>query len=484
MKKILIVSLAIGAVLSTVSCERELNQFSNVNTFEKEAFKSFADYRAALDGVYDAMKGSGYYSGDTGNMNIIPDLTADNLILSPGGRNTNFRAWSHEFGSDEGQTTGLYSAAYFAISRANFVLENLNKGILSAMESKQIEAEARALRAMLHFDLARAYCKIPTQSSDAKASMGLPYVVSTETKTYERDLTVEQLYGKIIEDLEFAQDNILVSNDTATPFLRGRLNKAAVLGLLSRVYLYSGENDKALDRGEKSIALSPSVGSLSNFPSVWSSTSQDGTLLEILNSDAERVAVGVSYNQVLSNGQIRSEFVVYKSVYDLYTNTDVRKSTYFQVGPYAGDSYINVIKYNTRGSLPNVVNHKYLRTAEVYLNAAEAAYKINPGKALELLNTLRKQRYTDYVAGTETGTALWNAIQKERRLELLGESDRWFTLKRLGLGLTRPSQGAFADGSGTPATSLILTPDSFKWQWPIPKGAIDLNPKIKQNPNY
>ncbi|PKF74083.1 RagB/SusD family nutrient uptake outer membrane protein [Chryseobacterium sp. PMSZPI] len=482
MKRI-IISCLVLTLFANVSCERELDQFSNTNTFVDAAFKTSSDYRFALDGIYDAMKSPGYFSGDSGNQNILADLTSDNLIQSPTGRLTNNRAWLLEFGSDDGQTTTLYGAAYFAISRANFVLENLNKGILSPAETLQVEAEARALRGILHFDIARAYCKIPTQSTDANNSLGIAYMTTTSNNPVTRDLNVAQVYDKIINDLEFAKTNIPTTNSTPAPFSKGRLNKAAVAGLLSRVYLFKGDKAKALSAAEESITLSPSVGSINNFPLVWNSTNQDGTLFEILNSDAERVTMGVSYNQIVG-GAIRSEFVLYRDFYNLYKDTDIRKNTYFQVSAYSGQSYVNVIKYNTRGSLPNVVNYKYLRTAEVYLNGAEAAFDSNPARALALLNILRQSRYSDYTPLNITGTALWDEIQKERRLELMGEADRWYTLKRLGLGLTRPNQGALSSGGGSPAPTLMLSSTSDKWQWPIPIEAININPGIKQNPGY
>jgi len=482
MKKLIISGLLL-VFLGTVSCDRDLDQLSNKNTLVEQAFKNSSDYRMALDGIYDSMKGSGYFSGDTGNQNIMADLTTDNLIQSPSGRSSNNRAWILEFGPDEGQTTALYSAAYFGISRANFVLENLNKGILSPADALKIEAEARALRGIMHFDIARAYCKIPTQSADANTSLGIAYMTTTSNDQVTRNLTVAQVYDKIIDDLEFAKANISKSNDAPAPFSRGYLNKAAVAGLLSRVYLFKGDHTKALAAAEETIALSSSVGSINNFPLVWNSTSQDGTLFEILNSDAEKVTVGISYNQIIG-GAIKSEFVVYKNFYDLYKTTDVRKNTYFQVSAFSGQTYINVIKYNTRGALPNVVNYKYLRTAEVYLNGAEAAFISNPARALELLNTLRKSRYSDYTSLNITGTALWNEIQKERRLELMGEADRWYTLKRLGLNLTRPGQGALSTGGGSPAPTLTLPSTSYKWQWPIPLGAININSNIQQNPGY
>jgi hypothetical protein len=72
-----------------------------------------------------------------------------------------------EFSSDNSQTTGLFSAAYAVVSRANFVLSYLITEYYLVLKDN-IEAEARAIRAAAHFDILRAYSVIPTQNSPAK----------------------------------------------------------------------------------------------------------------------------------------------------------------------------------------------------------------------------------------------------------------------------------------------------------------------------
>ena len=100
------------------------------------------------------------------------------------------------------------------------------------------------------------------------------------------------------------------------------------------------------------------------------------------------------------------------------------------------------------------------------------------------MDKLRTQRYSGFVNGTESGTSLWNAIMLQRRLELAFETDRFFTLKRLGMPIQRTSAGAYSDGTGEVPTTLSLDVASHKWQLPIPQNAIDVNPGTKQNPGY
>ena len=115
---------------------------------------------------------------------------------------------------------------------------------------------------------------------------------------------------------------------------------------------------------------------------------------------------------------------------------------------------------------------------------AEAQYKLNGG-GLNYLDVVRSKRYTPFVSGGETGTALWSAIMLERRLELAFEMDRFFTLKRLNLPMDRSAtDGHFADGTGVPATTTHIDAGDFRWQMPIPQYIRDINPDFQQNPQY
>src|SRR5690606_37866859 len=138
---------------------------------------------------------------------------------------------------------------------------------------------------------------------------------------------------------------------------------------------------------------------------------------------------------------IRSEWVATYGLFQLYDTTDVRLLSYIQPdAPFSGATYNAVIKYMGRndGTPPGIVDLKYLRVAEVLLNRAEAYAMLNmDGDALADLDHLRENRYTDFTPGTESGQALKDAIDLERRLELAFEGDRWFSLKRKGLPVER-----------------------------------------------
>ena len=178
-------------------------------------------------------------------------------------------------------------------------------------------------------------------------------------------------------------------------------------------------------------------------------------------------------------------------LFNMYTTQDVRKTTYAQLKQDSnGNTYNAITKmYGELGQVNGVVDPKIIRAAEVYLNKAEA-YAMLSGKdaeALAALDAVRVNRYTSFVSGGETGTALLAAIKKERRLELFAEGHHWFDVKRWGEGISRSSvNGEFFDGTGTPAPSAFqnLAAGSFLFELPIPQAEINVYPEFQQNPNY
>ena len=477
-----------ASVLLLVNCNEEhFNVFPNDQDADSEVFTNEANFRTVLDGAYDAFKRTNYYNGDTGSSIILGDILADNLIWSPKGRGTNKVAYEWAYSPTDAAVTNLYEGAYHVIARSNQVLANINN-IPNTAFMKNIEAEAKAIRAIAHFDIARAYAKIPTQSADAPTSMGIAYVDTFDIfQLPSRDETVAITYDKIIADLQGALSNINAANGGV-----GRLNRTSVLGYLSKVYLYKGDYQNSVLYGEQAIAAAPSVGSLDNFPAIWTDATDDGEMLTILNANisTDNVNVGGAYNQNV--GGIKSESNVNYDLFTKYGSTDVRKSAYVLTANFDDTPYNHVIKHRTRTgqTTAQVVDIKLLRSADVYLTVAEAHMKSsipNPTRALALLNILRAQRYSSYVAGTETGTALLDAILYERRLEMAFENDRFWTIKRLGLPVVRSSFGSEVDGGGTdgPTGALQTLPaSSHRFVLPIPQSAINLNPNIKQNPKY
>lgn len=477
MKKIIYL-VALSFVLN--SCDDEDITFSPYNSVsESIVLRNAADFENMLTGAYSYMIKNGGAGGYGSEFVIDSEVMTDNLILKVEGRQTNangFRLLSVPNSSH----FDYYTSAYRAAETATRVIDNINI-IPQDAARDNIEGQARFIRALNNFDLARIYSKIPTQSTDANASLGMYYLDVVDPFSKPARPTVTDTYAKVVADLLIAKDKIATTNTNAS----GKASKAAVYALLSRVYLYLGDYPKVIEFGNLALAGNV-VCPRASFVGLWDDVNAAGVLFKLRIDLVDAVTPGVVFSQTVTTG-IRSEYVVPKSFSDLFKTTDIRKAAYIKTSPYNGINYNHIIKYDGRlTGNPAIVDIKVLRLEEVYLNMAEAQYRINGG-GLAFLDAVRSQRYSPFVSGNETGVALLNAILLERRLELAFEMDRFFTLKRLGQSMVRNSvEGDYADGTGTKVETSALTipAGDIKWQLPIPQSQRDLNSNLQQNPGY
>ncbi len=476
MKK-LINKIAILALVVTgfTSCEKELDQLPFDEFASENAFITADDFENGIRGVYSALTSAGYYgSGDGGSMLSFPDVISDNVTLTTRGRQT--KRVLHDFEYLPSQTIrGFYVGAYTVIFRANNVLSFTAD--YQGENKANIEAEAKALRAMAHFDLVRTFGKIPTQSGDANGSLGVAYLVEPDPLVEPSRETVGAVYEKIITDLTEAAAGI---NATNPP---GRMGRDAINVLLSRAYLYMGQWQNAINAANN---VSTSIAPRASVPGVWEDTNQDGLVFYIPNDPTVlNLNIGVTWSQ----GNVTTlipEYAVSFEFFQKFQEEDIRKDAYIFLGSNTGGLQWNAIKklFGRPGQSNGLVDFKILRAEEALLNKAEAQFELGQtAQALATLDILRNQRYTTFTGG-ETGNALRDAIRLERRLEYAFEYQRFFDLKRWNLPIERGPFGDFADGTGTPSTNLFLEAGSFKFQLPIAIESIDQNPNLQQNPGY
>jgi hypothetical protein len=487
-------SLLIMSLLLTgiTACRKALDKVPYDQVDEANAFVTEQDFTNALRGMYNRMIMTGTTRATFGPNNYLggedafswassPDILADNLVIASLGRRSQQAMYQWTYSANT--TTNTWQDAYQVIRLANAILENLENIQDSELDFKSnVEGEALAVRGMAHFDLLRLYAKPLSGAHAASASdPGVPYVTSTDADAMPGRSTARQTYAHVVADLEEAEG--LIGEDNGP----GRLNKAAVSGLLSRVYLYGGEWQKAKNAADRSLAANGDVGSINMFPAIWTDETESGVLFKAIITTIDDIAIGVGYNQPGPSG-IRNEYVADYEFYESFGDDDIRKSTYFETNEFQGFPYNSIVKYQGKpGGVASVNDMKYLRVAEVLLNRAEAQYRLGQeAAALADLNMLRSNRYTSFTAGTESGAQLLDAILSERRKELAYEGHRFFDLKRLGLPVQRSNNGDRADGTGPVPQSQYrtLSAGDYRFQLPIPQYEINTNRNIIQNPGY
>ena len=463
------------------SCDDEINDLEPfVNGNPATFFNSPAAFQNGVDGVYSQF--FNYYAAESGYQGI-PDILADNVILASTGRRSNeiFYDWDY-VPSTGGAVAIFWSEAYEAINAANLVIgqiDNLPEGEIK----DNILGQALAARAIAHFDLVRLYAKIPTSSADAASSLGIPYIKVEDGDTGdplaqpEREL-VSANYAEIVGDLERAAELVDVNNG------EGRLDKDAIYGMLSRIYLYMGEWQKVIDAANE---VTEPIASMQELPGVYTDATNAGVLIEWsvnTSSESSFSNVGVTYSQTV-DGATRSEYVADFGFINSIDTSDVRYDVLTYVGENSGNEYNAVKKFlGEEGQVNGLVDIKVLRVAEVVLNKAEALYRLGmEAEALETLNMLRDKRLSDYEGG-ETGEELLEAILYNRRVELAFEGHRFFDIKRLGEAIVRTDAGDLIDGEGTAPEDLVLPAGNFRFLFPIPQAEVNANPNLVQNPGY
>jgi hypothetical protein len=145
-------------------------------------------------------------------------------------------------------------------------------------------------------------------------------------------------------------------------------------------------------------------------------------------------------------------------------------------------------KYNREAPATNYyvagANFHVIRYAEVLLLGAEAAYYSGKeSEALRLVNLVRERAFREAIAAgrvtfesikrNSTGTDLLHDIWQERRLELAGEADRFYDLKRTHrldiLKVKKPD--------------ILFQVDKHEFL-PIPSSELSKSPYLTQNSGY
>ena len=115
---------------------------------------------------------------------------------------------------------------------------------------RRVMGEAQFLRGWYYYMLVNLYAK-PYSEKTASMDLGVPLNITEyiEDKYFSRD-PVRKVYLQIVADLKAAADNL--AGIVQPTFYR--VNEAAARTLLSRVYLYMGEWQLAIEECDKIIA--------------------------------------------------------------------------------------------------------------------------------------------------------------------------------------------------------------------------------------
>jgi hypothetical protein len=483
MNHIRIASMALGlSALSLGSCQKDtwLNPQLTTAISDATAFDTRDRIAQQINSLYAAVK-SGLYLGS--RYIAYNEIRGDDYNNLRTNGVTGFQTWNHTIVASTNEVANVWGAAYSAINQANVFLEGMAaKGstVVGSPLANQYIAEARFIRAMCYYDLLQLYARPFWDGNGSKP--GLPLRLKGNKSSGNNDLarsTVAEVYNQILQDLDFAEQNLPANYaDALTNTTRAHRNTAIALKV--RVNLSMQRYAQVITEANKIVstaapfsaatgvahALQSSIRTVfttyTTTESIFSLPFTANNLPGTQNSLAFHFApapVGGSEYPLISTGIIsRPEF-----------RADDRRRTELLV-VNSGNTWIN--KYPT-----GPVNTDYapiIRYSEVLLSLAESIARTTTGvdaRALALLNAVHlRSQPTAFAAGDfATNDAFRNAILMERRIELMGEGRRSPDLLRLGLPL--PAK----------ANVQAIQPSQAEYIWPIPDTELINNKLMTQN---
>ncbi len=291
--KALYLTVALGMMLGFSSCN--LNYVPSDELNDDVLLGSDAGAEYIVDGCYAMLKEEyeyvEYASSNTYIRHYMQDaeFPGDNICLSGQTTDPLAKATWYKMTDNLKNIELPWWVGYKVIYSANTVIENFQEG--KSATGDQLLGEAYFLRGMIHFHLVNLFAKQYVLGRD---NLGIPLRVSTNTSETTR-ATVGEVYDQVVLDLRKAADLMNAPRHSGNP---GYATKNTALGMLSRVYLYMGENQKVLDviseMGEPTAYLD------ADYPHYFANalTSKE-TLLAVAHSVSEdrgQASIGSMYN--------------------------------------------------------------------------------------------------------------------------------------------------------------------------------------------
>ena len=504
--------------LALASCSKEkLETFPNNSIELSQSFQTVRDAKTWNTGVYGLLRGRFY-----GNYTITSDIQADQLNASIdfGNRNGFPHRWEG-FEATEGNTNGIWSGYYRAITNINIMIPGFatitpsaaadNAGITERGDLNRYKADAHFARAYYYHELVTRFAKAYNPAS-AASDLGVPLLLEYDVFAMPARATVKAVYDQILSDVGQARtlfaaakteyDKLPAANRPNITGAQGatHFTTDALMAFEARVKLHMQDWAGAKTAADAVIATGryPLINTQAAYKAYWhnDSKTEDIMQLAVSSTSGEQANTNAIYLGLnTATGKFRPDFVPSQWVVDQYETADIRKSVFFEtknVDFTTGAGTLTLVnKYPGNPALFTTANTnyqhapKFLRIAEMYLISAEAGARgAAAGDGLLKLNALREARGL-LPAVALTGDALFAAVKEERFRELAFEGFRLMDLKRWNEGFTRraPQNTNFLS-TGSGYTTLSIAAGNPKFVWAIPSNDVTINPNIQQNPGW
>lgn len=196
-------------------------------------------------GALEALNNGNYHTlkGWVENWHRVTEYPGDNVSLSGVTTDNFFYNYNYQRIVSNDRVNSYWSNSYKIIAGTNHLLARLTEG--ESEESDQVIAENLYLRSLMYFYLANVFGRPYDQNPES--SLAVPLKLADEPFENLPRNTVKEVYDQIEQDL-------LKAEGMFTEY-KGSIYASvyATQALLARMYLYKGDNQKALEYANKVI---------------------------------------------------------------------------------------------------------------------------------------------------------------------------------------------------------------------------------------
>ncbi|RSK47380.1 RagB/SusD family nutrient uptake outer membrane protein [Hymenobacter rigui] len=480
--------------LSAISCKEELlDPVPKTFLSDIVAFDTPARISLQVNSLYSYVK-SGSFLG--GRYQVYGDIRANDFLNRTSNLVTGAAVWQHTLTeASQNDVISMWGAAYAAINQVNVFLAGLDANASKfvaptfpatfAATANNYRGEARLLRALCYYSLLQYYARPYADGNGSKP--GLPLRLQAETGPNNNDLprsTVAQVYDQILEDLNYAEQNLPLTYATASPSPTvTRAHRNTAIALKTRVYLSMGRYNDVITEADKIVtktapftattgvahALNSSIANVFASPQ---ETSESILSFPFTAQDPPGTQNQLAYYFLPASLGGNGEYSLNPT--GILANTGFAATDARRTALTATSGTETFLKKYPTGS-PYTDKAPVIRYAEVLLNLAEARARTagaTDAQALALLNAVRTRSNPAgaYTAASFTSSfTIIDAILLERRIEFLGEGIRNQDLMRL----LAPIPGKGSVGAVQPTDVLYI--------WPIPSSELATNRAMTRN---
>lgn len=418
-------------------------------------------------------------------MMIMRDRMTGDMTINPNGTNYDQFGYYARGYNDEGYWMPQLILNYYAklILSCNKAASTFPDGI-ETEDGQGCRAIALAYRAFSYLDVARWYEYLPCDKTKPENAFGhnvlnLTYPIVTELTSMEEATnnpraTRQEMFEFIKSDLDYAAENIEKAPKEYQSFLYPNL--AVVYGLYARLYMWVENYEKAKEYADKAIAEhggSPLTEDQWTDPANGFNTPDNNSswmLGSQLTSENRAVTSGIcnfvsflSAEPSYTYAAAGAEFDIDSKMYNRINNNDFRKMSWCP----SAISLQTKVRLNGRTDNASKIafcnSHKLcsikfrpvdgelqsyqvasaaaqalMRVEEMYFISIEAQAHLDANAGKEaLVNFMKTYRYATYACTATAPESIIEEIVFQKRVELWGEGQTLFDIKRLNYSVTR-----------------------------------------------